>query len=272
MSSIRVILSGGLGNQLFQYAAGRTLAERTGAELVLDTITGFKHDKVYNRTYELDVFPGPKACRKADTPSKRAWFWLRLRQRKRIRWVARLLKVLDEVLDGPEWERLKLKSRENLLIGFWQDERYFLPIRDRLCEELAMDVERSRSEQEVALHVRRVQYTRGVGEDYFEQAMRKMRENVPGATFSLFTDDPDWGREFAEERADVACVSQKKDSALDDFRRLRSFQHWIIANSTFSWWAAWLAEREGTEIITPGADAWPNPNTPPGSWTHLKTS
>ncbi|MGA0370143.1 MAG: hypothetical protein ACO3N7_11930, partial [Kiritimatiellia bacterium] len=161
MNSIRVILSGGLGNQLFQYATGRALAERTGAELVLDTVTGFKDDKVYNRSYELDVFPGPKACRKADTPSKRAWLWLRIRHRKRIPLLAKILNVTDEVLHGADLNNLPSVKGETLLIGFWQEESYFLSVRDQLRKELCMEEVQSREAHEVAVHVRRVQYTRG---------------------------------------------------------------------------------------------------------------
>jgi hypothetical protein len=269
MSSLRVILSGGLGNQLFQYATGRALAERTGAELVLDTVSGFKDDKVYNRSYELDVFPGPKACRKVEVHSKRAWLWLRLRQRKRIAGVANALKVIDEKLYGADLDTLELENGESLLIGFWQDETYFAGFRDTLRNDLKLEGVKHRNKSAVAIHVRRVQYTRGVGEAYFTAAMDRMRKKVPGCGFHLFTDDPRWGKEYARNHPDMECLSQPEDDALSDFRSLCSFRHWIIANSTFSWWAAWLAEKEGSRILTPGASAWPNPNTPLERWEQI---
>ncbi|MGA0334067.1 MAG: alpha-1,2-fucosyltransferase [Kiritimatiellia bacterium] len=233
---------------------------------MLDTVTGFKDDKVYNRSYELDVFPGPKACRKADTPSKRAWLWLRIRHRKRIPLLAKILNVTDEVLHGADLNNLPSVKGETLLIGFWQEESYFLSVRDQLRKELCMEEVQSREAHEVAVHVRRVQYTRGVGEGYFQKALARMRAEIPGVKFSLFTDDPEWGRRFADSQGDMVCESKKGDHALNDFQSLRCFHHWILANSTFSWWAAWLEEQERSRIICPGSDEWSNPATPPARW------
>lgn len=265
MKTLRIILSGGLGNQLFQYAAGRALAERSGAELVLDTISGFKDDHFYKRTFELNVFEGLKRWPRVKQPSMKAWLWLRLRRYRSARFSARMLGVIDEPLDGsvlPQPDRMREGA---LFMGFWQDEAYFREIRQHLLEELRMEGAPEPAGA-VAIHFRRINYTRGVGADYFEAAIDAMRQRLPGAFFHLFTDDPAWGADFVKTRKDFCLRSHADQSALADFQQMSRFKHFIIANSTFSWWAAWLAESKGSHIIAPSPDTWSNPRTVPDRW------
>ena len=85
--------------------------------------------------------------------------------------------------------------------------------------------------------------------------MAKMRASVPGARFLIFSDDPEWCRaEFREADEVVIDSGEAGRNPLHDLRLMSLASHHIIANSTYSWWAAWLAKRPGQKVLMP--DRW----------------
>jgi len=288
---VAVRLQGGLGNQLFQYAAARQLAQPRGAKLALDIApyTGTPDQTKgggSRRQFEL------AALRiKGTVTSIRSW---PLATRLRLKLAERLPPALALPLGvyrqphfhfAPSF--LALPSRI-YLIGFFQSERYFAPIAEDIRKELQPRDERLIREAEtdiarwrrpgrplVSVHVRRADYVtkQALGGlfhclpgDYYARAMARFG---PGADYLVFSDDLAWCRDNMRGDNIFYCDTGR---ALDDLLRMTLCDHHIIANSTFSWWAAWL-DRKADKIViaprqwfAPGARRYDTADLLPSSW------
>jgi hypothetical protein len=297
-----VRLKGGLGNQLFCYAAARRLSLVNDAELVLDTVSGFEYDHLYQRTYSLGGFNIPA---RLATPQERMEPLGRIR-----RMFARKLsasKPLDQrryiqqvgVDFDPGILALRLQVGTTYFDAFGQSEEYFTDIRELLKEDLKMSAAVNldtrntaafiNSTESVALHVR--WFDNGLSTnssnmslDYYEQAIARLLTKIPTANFLVFTDRPDKVSGMMEsllQKNPFTLVSQTEgqENAATDFWLMRQCRHFIIGNSTFAWWAAWLAEqdRSGTQVfatlrnVNPkhSVTAWGFPGLLPDRWTML---
>ena len=297
-----VRLKGGLGNQLFCYAAARRLSLVNDAELVLDTVSGFEFDHIYKRTYSLAGFSIPA---RLATPQERMEPLGRIR-----RMIARKLsarKPLDQrryiqqvgVDFDPNVVSLRLQEGTTYFDAFGQSEKYFADIREQLKQDLKMSTTVAldcrnvaaaiNSTESVALHMR--WFDNGLNENssnislgYYAQAIAQLLTKIPAVHFFVFTDRPDKATGALEsllKTYQYTLVSQAKvnNSAETDFWLMRQCRHFIIGNSTFSWWAAWLAEQDksGTLVIAPSRNvdplhsvtAWGFPGLLPDRWTAL---
>lgn len=271
---------GGLGNQLFIYSAARRLALFNDAELVLDHISGFARDRVYQRHYQLDHFQIP--CRKASS-------WERLEPFSRMR--RYLLRRLNDRRPFEERSYLRqegvdfdprlltLKPRRTLYFeGYWQSENYFKDVADQIRQDLTIIPPTDSANRTMAKHIGRHEavavHVRFFDEpelssaesgpmnngnntsgDYYHRAITEMEHRVPGAHYYLFSDRPDAAREripLPDERITTVHHNQGDAMAYADLWLMSQCQHFIIANSTFSWWGAWLADNPRKTIIAPG--------------------
>lgn len=263
---------GGLGNQLFCYAAARRLALVNNAELVLDDVSGFVRDHEYQRHYQLDHFNIP--CRKA-TPAERLEPMSRVR-----RYLKRALNRRRPFKERRyiQWERIAFDPRllavkphgTVYLEGFWQSEQYFKDVESVIREELTIipptdeinrtTAERMRSCLAVAVHVRFFDPPQELGVnnapgDYYARAIARMERLAPDAHYFVFSDQPAAAREripLPMDRITLVSHNQDDENAFADLWLMTQCQHFIIANSTFSWWGAWLAGRAGKQVIAPG--------------------
>lgn len=273
MSESKVIcrVYGGLGNQLFSYAAARRLASHIGAELVIDDVSGFKRDFAYKRKYELDMFLIP--CRKAA-------YFERLEPAPRLIRKVRLLfnrfrKFSDRnyiVQEGVDLDlRLLSVNRKRTIYieGYWQSESYFKDIEGLIRSDLqfihpsdALNLHlasKIRDSNSVAIHVRFFN-SDSLGSNnapiaYYEKAIAKMESLRSGLHYFLFSDKPDHARliiPLPDDRVTVITNNTGPDSAFADLWLMHLCKHHIIANSTFSWWGAWLADFGGKIVIAPG--------------------
>ncbi len=297
-----VRLKGGLGNQLFCYAAARRLSLVNDAELVLDTVTGFEYDHLYKRTYSLADFSIPAHLA---TPQERMEPFGRIR-----RLFARKLsesKPLDQrryiqqvgIDFDPGIVALRLQEGTTYFDPFGQSEKYFADISEQLKQDLKMSATVAldsrntaatiNSTESVALHIRWFdnglnKNSSNISLDYYAQAIAQLLTKIPAAHFFVFTDRPDKATgmmEFLLKTYQYTLVSQTKvlESAETDFWLMRQCKHFIIGNSTFAWWAAWLAEqdRSGTQVFAPSRNvnplhsvtAWGFPGLLPDRWTAL---
>lgn len=260
-------LIGGLGNQMFQYAAGRALALRRGTTLAIDR-RGFEvyHTHHYGLfKFALDaVDANPALLPGAPRETRLSRIMRRLRPGPALQVYTERSFTFDpaviELQDG------------TYLDGYWQSVRYFadadaavradFAIRTPPSADNAQWLARVAGSTSVALHIRRGDYVADARAnsvhgtcpiDYYLRAVERLRERVAGIPeFYVFSDDPDW----AEANLRLGYPThflRHNDKAADyeDLRLMSACRHAIIANSTFSWWAAWLNPHPDKTIIAP---------------------
>lgn len=270
---IVVKLLGGLGNQLFQYALGRQLQTKYKTGLYLD-LSNFEVDEL--RKYEL--------C----NLSISEYFLPPIVLKVMIK-----LKILKKYYqNGRKYDEGVFKAGSNIhLVGYWQSEKYFRDIKDILVEEI-IDKEIISSYYQfnnlsecntVALHVRRQDYVinsetanhhGALDVEYYNNAVDLMNKNVTDPHYIVFTDDVAWAKaNIVLNQQTTYWENDSEDKSWHDLILMSSCKHFIIANSSYSWWAAWLAEKETTMIIAPSR--WFN-GTPddamdivPERWTRI---
>jgi len=294
-----VKLKGGLGNQLFCYAAARRLAWSNNAELVLDTVSGFKFDRLYQRTYALSCFQIP--ARHATSIERmepfgrvRRLITRKLSEKKPLR-QRRYIRQVGVDFD-PGILSLRLQESDTYFDPFGQSERYFSDIREIIAQELQMSVPSDQENrdigmqidecQSVALHVRwfdvkNDSHSSNMSAEYYSRAISHMLAKIERAHFFVFSDRPDLtatllspimqGRGYTVVRHNIAC-----GNAEADFWLMRRCRHFIIGNSTFAWWAAWLGEHshDDAQVIAPACNvdsehnvtAWGFPYLLPERW------
>lgn len=261
---IVVKLKGGLGNQMFQYAAGRALAIRTGTELLLDT--GVFTDS-YDREYGLDKFrikarvakelelaPWPKWQRKPCELLQRAGI--------QMRWYRELHLGFD-----PKWPLL---GDDTYIEGYFQSEKYFSDIKNVLVEDFNLSAsissknlelsERIIRSESVMLHVRRGDYVSSpkaaekhgaCGLEYYSRAVELIKSSVVNPKFFVFSDDLDWAKSNLSLTNDPVFVDGNQSNPEVDIHLMALGKHYVIANSSFSWWGAWLSRSEKNVVIAP---------------------
>lgn len=259
---ITTVLKGGLGNQMFQYAFGRTIADRLGEDLAID-ITSYKQLK--KRKYELDCFPVRINKIITNSPSK----LVSLIQSKF---------PITNVLFGRYYEEGFAKhifsdniGKNSKISGYWQDERYFLSNQNNIRKDFQFKnafSEYYRSLQSsmlksnsVSLHVRRGDYVTELDVNntignldikYYIDSIDYIKSKVKKPKFFVFSDDIDWCIEnFKKIDASIYFVSSKLGKPAEELNLMSQCKHVIIANSTFSWWGAWLNEYSNKMVIGP---------------------
>jgi hypothetical protein len=285
---------GGLGNQLFCYAAARRLALANNAELVIDDVTGFARDREFRRRYALDHFAIP--VRKA-TPQERLEPFERYR-RGMMKWLSRRQQFAERHYveqEGVDFDErlLALKVKGTLYLdGLWQGEDYFKDVEATIRDDLRIipptDASNRRmaakicSSNAVALHVRWFdasdsQTPHNLSADYYQRAVALLERKLESPTYFLFSDDSEAARAKLALLGDrVECVVQNRadESAYADLWLMTQCRHFIIANSTFSWWGAWLGGGKEKIVVTPdvkvdGRTAWGFKGLIPKEWLRV---
>lgn len=257
----------GFGNQLFQYAMGRALALRLGVPLALDLGTlGPRAD----RAYALDALAIEAAL--ATRAQVRAL-------RPDTRPLTRALRRLGVPGAGPpatffaetsfyHHDPRVLSLRAPIYVdGFWQSARYFEHIRDRLevelrprtppSAELAASLAWAEAQPTVAVHVRRGDYLSSeifwpLPLDYYARAADEVQRRVPSAVFVVFSDDPAWTHQHLKLPGEVRWSWELgATDTIGSYRLMSSCRHFVIANSSFSWWPAFLHAAPEALVVAP---------------------
>jgi hypothetical protein len=264
---IIVNLKGGIGNQMFQYALGRKLALKNNDVLKIDTAGLARANDIGDiyRPFSLDAFNIDKHIA---TPEE----------------VQKIKYPYGIVSKGLRYLRFKLSKDKNTMFrasvlgqtgdifldGYWQSPLYFNDIRDTLITEFSLLQPLSEAVQSykqqieggvsVSIHVRRGDYAKnpqvlkefGICEaKYYQAAIGHIKAQTQNPTFFVFSDDIEWVKENLPLPASAVFV---KDAALRDVDELALMticHHNIIANSSFSWWGAWLNRHEDKIVIAP---------------------
>lgn len=260
-----VRMQGGLGNQLFQYALYEAIRSQ-GTEVRADLSDYTSHRDA--RDYELGKLG--LCVQEADRRELHRFYADNTRMRDRaFRYtIGRGRYRKEKCYDYEPWV---LQTTEGYLSGYWQSERYFRHISGKLRSSITFqnidtpDIryyeEQMQGEHSVSIHLRRGDYEQNrelYGEictpEYYRRAVQSIREQVQDPVFYIFSDDPEWGEHLIREAGvDRMCTVQGHTgaNAYKDLYLMSRCRHHIIANSTFSWWGAWLDGREGKLVITP---------------------
>ncbi len=267
---IVVKLKGGLGNQLFQYAVGRHLAEINQSELKLD-ISFFK-------TYKLHSYSiGPFNIYENFASAKEIRTLMSGRQSELNRFISRLFHtsitikptyVIEKMLNFDQ-DILNL-SDGVYLDGYWQSEKYFSKIDEIIRREFTirnppMGIDRKIIElmtscEAVSIHIRRGSYlmppynqVHGICDlEYYQQCINLICKEVNDPHFFVFSDDPDWARNNLKLPHITTIIDHNSsETDFEDLRLMTYCKYHIIANSTFSWWGAWLCQRDKKTVFAP---------------------
>jgi hypothetical protein len=286
---IAFFAQGGLGNQLFQYATARTLALRRGAAVVIDP-SWFDASVPKSTPRSLDLIGCRIVARLADPGEVARFERLRGRLRSRLPFGRPWKPLLERdfgfrsrVLDAPDG---------SYLIGYWQSWRYFSTIRSQLLHEStpleAPDeidqalAARMAGIESIAVHVRRGDYVSvpafaaahgACPPDYHARAVAEIASGLERPTAFVFTDDPSWVREHLRLQVPFEIVERHSPAAaLADLTLMRRCRHFVIANSSFSWWGAWLGSHPQKRVIAPArwfADGRATPDLLPPDWRRV---
>ena len=268
-----VRISGGLGNQLFSYAAARRLAIKNNAELVIDDKSGFKYDYIYKREYCLHNFNIP--CRMATLNECLEPFSRYRRKIKRLRNQLFPCFGRDYLIQNKidfDSSLLDQKISKTLFIeGYWQSELYFKDIEDSIRKDLEITppsdsmnltcAEKIKNINAVAVHIRFFDQdpngSMNISYEYYDRAIELMEKSTKGAHYFIFSDQPNKVLKkikIPNERVTLVNHNKGDDNAYADLWLMTLCRHFIIANSTFSWWGAWLSKNVDKKIIAPGVE------------------
>lgn len=272
MKRVIVRLVGGIGNQLFNYAMAKRLAIVNDAELVLDDVSGFAYDVHYKRTYRLNHF---NIKNRNATPLERFEPFCRMRRyvKRNINYCIPFSNRTYIQEDGIGFdERLlayRLKKDVVYLEGIWQNEQYFKDISDVIRQDLtiipptdAMNLsvaEEIKQSTSVMVHFRfhderHIAKPDATKPDYYALAIQLMNQLIPNAHYFIFSDKPLEAQAWMPlDKNKVTYISHNTldEMAYADLWLMSQCKHFIIANSTFSWWGAWLGDHKDKVVIAP---------------------
>ena len=251
---------GGLGNQMFQYAAGFAVAEHIRSEHRVD-VSAFGryslrensliHLNITSASIDDDDYPPIKTSCEGFVEERRG---LRTVRESGMRFDPSLFETGDDLF----------------LFGYWQTESYFKSVESKIRSEFQVKTEpdaenrnllaQIRDSQSVAVHIRRGDYVshRKVRKEfgsctlrYYEGAIRLIKDRVADATFFVFSDEPEWAQAHLNIERSKYVTHNSGNRDFEDLRLMASCRHFIIANSSFSWWAAWLGAEADKTVIAP---------------------
>jgi hypothetical protein len=280
---IIIKLKGGLGNQLFQYAFGRLLSLTKDAKVKYD-FSENKND--LQRGYKLDKF------------NTKVEFCTELEKEE----IKRPYGKISDLIDLINKKILRkynigcipslLNKKDGYLEGYFQSYKYLEPIRSELLEEITLVnpidskfsaiIKQMRNTNSVAVHVRRGDYVNDLktksqhytfGLEYYEAAFRKIKSLVLNPTIFVFSDDIEWVKENLKSDLPMTYVSDPNMPDYENFFITTYCKHNIIANSSFSYWIAWLNQNSNKIVIAP--KKWNNKyqdeynDICPGNWIRI---
>lgn len=285
-------ITSGLGNQLFQYALARSLALRRNTSLYLDV-------NYYRQARERDT---PRALKLDHFNTA-----YRALHTSPYHYIAKSTKLLHDRTLKPFVQYVKegqfqfnpsvFESNARLIIleGFWQSERYFSECSHIIRNELSFNRQTGETfaryqtmiksaDVPVSMHIRRGDYVSHpefsqsfgfIGLEYYQAAITHLTEQFPKVKLFVFSDDPTWVRQNLNLVVPHVFVTNTGDDAdVDDLQLMSLCHHHIIANSSFSWWGAWLNPSPDKRVVAPkqwfrNKPDWNTCDLLPSGWLRL---
>jgi hypothetical protein len=275
MPELRILIFGGLGNQLFQYAAGVYLSRKWNWDLILYSASDDGSPQ-HPRAFQLDKFSIPYPVR----PLRGLTRLVRSGRLQRLPCGDQVFRCLlggqrlvesrpytcDPLLESPP-----VRS-PTWMVGYWQVAAYAEAcselLRQQLCfresaagrnAELLAEIQTQTNS--VSLHIRRGDYTAVASGanilplSYYEKAIAQLAQRIPDSHYYVFSDDIPWARTNLPKNLSITYVAHNDEHhGHEDLRLMAACRHHIIANSSFSWWGAWLGNH--TACVTFAPSPW----------------
>lgn len=292
-------LNGGLGNQMFQYALGRVISKLNNSELYLD-LSLYKNQHELNtiRNFELSIFPNIKSTEIS------LLILNKFTKSNKLKLLLNHFLKLDLKAYPSNWIRennhqfhpeiLKLRG-DYLLDGYWQTEKYFKKYRKLILNDFSFPKKISKRNKDiinlikdkeaVSIHIRRGDYVsnkltnsyHGVcSPNYYKKAILLIKNKIKKPSFIIFSDNINWCKKnLLVPKKSLFIDHNTEKKSFEDMRLMSLCKHNIIANSSFSWWGAWLNQNKNKIIIAP--DPWfknkeaKKRETVPSHWIKIKS-
>lgn len=268
-------LIGGLGNQMFQYAAGRRAAYINNTELKLD-ITGYeKQEGITPRKYMLQIFNINEDFANMNEI-------VRFKGLRKNFFIRYFLKLTNRIVPYYKQSYVKQKSfqfdpnilkvgKDTYLEGSWATEKYFQDVEDIIRKDFIFKnapdarnkkrIEQIKRTTSISIHFRRGDYVldkkthdfHGMCDhNYYDKAIKIITKTINQPYFFIFSDDPKWVKNNFKIEYPVEFIDRNTgDKSYEDMRLMSLCKHNIIANSSFSWWGAWLNKNPERVVIAP---------------------
>jgi hypothetical protein len=271
---IIVQLKGGLGNQLFQYAIARSFSERQHSKLMLDLNIFNQAGLKAHEFYALKHFNiNAEIANNSDLELFYSNSFLKKVQRKimQLTGMGKIRPIYEK-----EWfvfDPLVFKYTDNIYLhGYWQSEKYFKNIESAIRSELSfkdsltkktIEVSKEITNQKntVSLHIRRGDYATDIKTyntlglcslDYYKKCVSFLEDELGCLNIFVFSDDPAWAKNNLVFDHFLHFVDHNDAKhAYEDMYLMTLCEHNIIANSSFSWWGAWLNNNKNKKVFAP---------------------
>lgn len=270
---IIVKLIGGLGNQLFQYAFARNLSLAHNVPFKMD-VSSFASCKL--RKYSLmdfniiENFASESELR--FTNNKYYEYWkIKVIDLLSLYHKRTIIKERQFNYDGDLVNKINFTNNAKYFEGYWQSEKYFFNIKKTIVKDLEIktsintenikNAEFINKSNSVSLHIRRGDYVKDINTqkyhgscelDYYLKAVEIIAAKITEPHFFVFSDEPEWVEENFKLKFPATYIKNNDVSkSYEDLRLMSLCKHNIIANSTFSWWGAWLNKNDKKIVISP---------------------
>ena len=259
---VYIRIYGGLGNQLFQYAFGKAYSIKNNKELVLDNLSGFGTHDTYNRDFALDQFRIKEPLLKSKIVSKilgNRYFWA----------IGRRFGITTKEYNITKFDSKFIKNSK-YLDGYWHSSKYFDKYKDVILKSLEIKNVKNKTilnninlinkeNQSVAIGLRFFQEVTVSGihpvlnKDYYINAIEKVKEKIEEPHFFIFSNDKEKAEEFLYFLKNKTIIDPIKDNrgAIYDLLLMSKCNNFIISNSTFHWWGAYIGETKNSLVIAP---------------------
>lgn len=274
---IIVNINGGLGNQMFQYALGKALSieKKTELKLYVKEVTdkgnhnGFELKNIFNISATIATIKDQKIILGIRHQHK----IIKLLRSRRLGFLRGGHYIVESQF---HYDKQIKKIHNNVFLrGFWQSEKYFLNFRDEILQEFSYKSKFSKKNLEtekiiqektsVSIHIRRGDYISNsaasktfakLGISYYQDAINELNLDISNTLLVFFSDDINWVKiniikQLPNGYQTIIIDNNKGNESYNDMRLMSLCNHNIIANSSFSWWGAWLNKNSRKQIIAP---------------------
>lgn len=254
---LEIKFKGGLGNQLFQYAMARSLCIENNIACLLLNTESYNRESL-NRTFALAKLQIKGTIITSNSVKKI------FRQQTKLNKIFTAFRLHKDIVND-DFSIQQLKNKTGFLTsvsGYWQSDLYFNNIRKILLKEftpvhLPVLPDWLVEKNTVALHVRRTDYLTEkrygfLGENYYKEAMAIINEKIADPLFVFFSDDIAWCKETFKNGKIIFCAEENWTEDYLQLHLVSRCAHQVIANSSFSWWGAWLNTNPNKIVIRPG--------------------